>query len=772
MSISSLQQTNLYNAALFPLSRGAGELAASTYRLSSGNRLARASDDVAALSVSTRLQSQVSSLRQALVNSAQANSLLQVAYGGLGEISDILDSLRSLAVQANSGTLTATERSFLDIEFGNLVDEIDRIAETTNFNGINLLDGSISNDNDLTTNNAVATQATGQLVLNAVIGAGQTVVLNGITLTEGVHFAGGATANDSANNLATALNTTITNTALTSASYLAVGNTVQITARAGGELGRNFRISTTGTANDSAIGSTTNIATTVLLQGGVDNGISVGSTRASGTIGDTIVNTQSQTSANVLLNFAANPNPAETLTIDNGNGGNITFTFVAGAPVTSTQIQIGTTPQDTIRNTITTLANYSGTDDYVLQQLETSVSGSILTIRNRLTGNANDLVGAAGNIADTSANILTSAGAFNNGTSTGVNTTGIANPDFVGSISGFTATFVGANSLTLNLTVGGSTYSGAITNTAPGANTTARLTSTGGGFFDIELRGGSGLAVTNQSDATAYAARIDNAFSTLNFTQERFVSSFTGAGALAGGSAFFRGENFDSRQIDDVRVVESAAGDALIEVSVDGETFRSQTGIGNAVGARQRIELVSTDNGNNSLTLVIGSAGSSLTTPAQAASFEEDLRQSFDADYDGQGEISFTIGDSSDDTIGVRINGAGSARLFDNAVPSIATQPDAANAIDAIDDAIARLGEVLAEVGSGQSRLQYTDANLSSRIINVDAARSNLADTDVASESTRYATLLVQQQAGIAVLAQAQALSNSLLDLLRAGIRG
>ncbi len=764
MTISSFNQSSNYNAALFPLSRGAGAIADSTFRLASGSRFARAGDDVAALSISTRQQSQLSSLRQSLVNSAQANSLLQVAYGGLSQVSDLLTNLKAVATQANSGTLTNTERTFLNQQFTNYLAEIDRIASTTSFGDVNLLDGSISNDNSLTTGNVSATNATGQLIFNANIGAGQTVVLNGVTFTEGVNFAAGVTTNDSVQNLANALNTS-TNPLLSGASYLAVGASLNITAKAGGELGRLYRISTTGTANDSAIGSATNIATTVLLQGGSDNGISAGSTLASGTIGDTILNTQSQTSAFSNLVFSGNAAGGQTLTIDNGNGGNITFNFVAGAPVSNTQIQVGATTQDTIRNIVGTLSNYSGTDDYVIRQLQYDVNGTTLTIRGRLPGTVNDLVSVAANVGETIGNAVFSNGALNNGTATGVSTVGISNPDFVGRISGFSGTFLAPDNITLSLTVGGSTYSGTIADTTPAANTTVRLNSTNGGYFDIELRAASGLTVNNASDASAFAARIDNAFSTLNFTQERAVTSLTGAGALAGGSAFFRGENFTERRIDSIDVTESASGDARIVISVNGETFRSQSGIGNAVGARQRITLVSDSDANRSLTLVNGSVGSSLTNSTQASDFEADLRASFGADYEGNGTLTFAVSEGSD--IAVRIRGAGTQRLFNSNIPSVETQVNAGNAIAAIDDAADVLGEVLAEVSSSQARLQFNDATLASSISNIDAARSVLADTDIATESTRYASLLVQQQAGIAVLAQAQSLSSSLLELVR-----
>jgi flagellin len=102
----------------------------------------KASDDAASLAVGTKLKADVAALKQAQVNASQATSLLQVADGGMARIADILQRMKQLAVQASSGSLTNTERAYLNEEFTQLVTQIDRIAEETRFNGQSLLDGS------------------------------------------------------------------------------------------------------------------------------------------------------------------------------------------------------------------------------------------------------------------------------------------------------------------------------------------------------------------------------------------------------------------------------------------------------------------------------------------------------------------------------------------------------------------------------------------------------------------------------------------------------
>jgi len=111
-------------------------------RLSSGYRINRAGDDAAGLAISEKLRAKIKGLVQAQRNSSDGVSLIQVAEGGLNEVGNILVRLRELGVQAASDTIGDKERKFLDLEYQSLKDEIDRIANSTEFNGSYLLDGT------------------------------------------------------------------------------------------------------------------------------------------------------------------------------------------------------------------------------------------------------------------------------------------------------------------------------------------------------------------------------------------------------------------------------------------------------------------------------------------------------------------------------------------------------------------------------------------------------------------------------------------------------
>ena len=110
-------------------------------RLSTGSRINTAKDDAAGLAISERMAAQVSGLNMAVRNANDAISLLQTADGATQEISNMLGRMRELAVQAASGTYSTTDQTALDLEFGALMDEIDRIAANTEWNGTAILGG-------------------------------------------------------------------------------------------------------------------------------------------------------------------------------------------------------------------------------------------------------------------------------------------------------------------------------------------------------------------------------------------------------------------------------------------------------------------------------------------------------------------------------------------------------------------------------------------------------------------------------------------------------
>jgi len=124
------------------LSRTTERLQANFRRLSTGLRISTASDDAAGLAISERFRAQIRSTNQAIRNAQDGISLTQTGEGSLNEVSSILIRMRELSIQSANGTVSPADRTTLNQEFTDLINEIDRIAQSTTFNGVKLLDGT------------------------------------------------------------------------------------------------------------------------------------------------------------------------------------------------------------------------------------------------------------------------------------------------------------------------------------------------------------------------------------------------------------------------------------------------------------------------------------------------------------------------------------------------------------------------------------------------------------------------------------------------------
>ena len=154
------------------LTKANNGLGKSLEKLSTGLRINRAADDAAGLSVSEQLRTQVRGLNRAKANAQDGVALLQVAEGAANEISDILQRMRELSVQSANDTLTSTDRSYLQQEYVALADEIDRIADATQYNTQTLIGNGA---------NSFGTSGSSSSILH--IGANDSSGIDNITLS-------------------------------------------------------------------------------------------------------------------------------------------------------------------------------------------------------------------------------------------------------------------------------------------------------------------------------------------------------------------------------------------------------------------------------------------------------------------------------------------------------------------------------------------------------------------------------------------------------------
>ena len=243
------------------------QVSKSLEKLSSGYKINRAGDDASGLAISEKMKAQIKGLETASANSQDGISLVQTAEGALTEVHDMLNRMVELAGKAANGTIDSeTDRAALQDEMNSLLDEIDRIAESTDFNGIKLLKGDLAANTvklsgiDLGTGNASTTEAASKAVSTQVIGAGAAAAqvtveytdANGKLQSVTVDYTGSTTDSDNAKAIRDALAADSNLSSLFEVG--GTGTNITFTAKEAGEGGVKITGMTTTDATSTAIG--------------------------------------------------------------------------------------------------------------------------------------------------------------------------------------------------------------------------------------------------------------------------------------------------------------------------------------------------------------------------------------------------------------------------------------------------------------------------------------------------------------------------------------
>ena len=308
----------------------ASQSAASTSleRLSSGLRINSAKDDAAGLAIANRFTSQINGLNQAARNAADGISLAQTAEGALQEVTNNLQRIRELAVQASNATNSAADRAALQSEVDQLVSEIDRVSNTANFNGVKLLDGSFTSQ----TFQVGATE--GETVAVSSIIDSNTNALGENTLSLGGSLLGavGATNAVTGNDLAITVTDANGNTVGTAGEVVAIG--------AGDEASE---IAATINALDSALGLEATATNSVVL-GSLSANLGVTSFTLEGaSISATITDAQDLTVLKDAVNAAAGTTGVTASFADLADKGELTFTAADGRDIVISSFTSATT---------------------------------------------------------------------------------------------------------------------------------------------------------------------------------------------------------------------------------------------------------------------------------------------------------------------------------------------------------------------------------------------------------------------------------------------
>lgn len=318
------------------LNTSQNSLNTSLTRLSSGLRINSAKDDAAGLAISERMTSQIRGLNQAVRNANDGISLSQTAEGALGEIGNNLQRIRELAVQSANASNSASDRASLQAEASQLSAEVTRVASQTQFNGLNLLDGSFLNQSFQVGANA------NQTINIASIGDARSTALGSHTLTTNGTAMGTATASAAAlaaNGVAVEAGLTLANNKGTTGNIsYAAGDDAKTIAAAINTAASSIGISATAT-NSATIGSLSGTGTVALTLNGSTVSTTITDTADLSGLASAINGLQSSTG--VTASFAS-PTNKSVITLSTADGRDIVLSdFTNG--VTTASVTAGAT---------------------------------------------------------------------------------------------------------------------------------------------------------------------------------------------------------------------------------------------------------------------------------------------------------------------------------------------------------------------------------------------------------------------------------------------
>lgn len=638
--MASMINTNISSLnAQRNLSTSKTSLETSLQRLSTGLRINSAKDDAAGMAISTRMTSQINGLNQATRNANDGISLTQTAEAGMASATDLLQRMRDLAVQSSNGSNSDTDRAAIQTEVGQLKEEIDRVAKSTNFNGLNLLDGSFSGQSfQVGANNSSNDRIQIKEIANlqtTKLGSGTT---GSSSLTSGLTTKALAAGDLTLNGTQIGASTAGAQAGQSSSSAYAVAQAINAAAgQSGVTATANATVATSITTTGAAAKDETEAAKKIAANTFSINGVNIG-----------------EIEGGTVFNGSTNPPTA---------GG------------TSAVVDKGTKVADAINKVSDQTGVKATVDDAGAVKL-TSTNGKDITVKMTapLTAgaaitpstNADPDAAAAEDAAATKAALL----AANSSLQGLLDTTGLYAD---GTPSAGTAPAAGdyaAGSFKINGVEVGAIANGG-NEAGQGANTAA--------------------AINAVSDKTGVTAKAD---------------SVTGKISLSAA---------DGR---DIKLEDGAtAGQAAAATGITPGTFT-----GTVTLSSSNVNGIVVGGENNA------SAGLAAYTGLKAA------------DTKSTGTISSV---------------------------DVSTATGAQAAIDTIDKALSSVNTSRANMGAYQNRFSAVVSNLQSSSESLSSSRSRIQDADFAAETASMTRGQILQQAGTAMLAQANSLPNGVLSLLR-----
>ena len=688
-------------------------------RLSSGKRINTAADDAAGIAISTRMQSEINGIQQAIRNASDAQALIDTAEGSHDEVTNMLQRMRELAVQSANDTNSDSDRAALQLEIDQLLTEIDRISESTSWAGKTLMGGEaggastfnfqvgstpaaadqISITIDETSSEALGVGATG------IATAGRTTGHAGLTYDNGTLTVLGSPAQGDAFSF-TLNGTSINATYSTTDQYAddAAGAAAQIKA-----------------AIDTAIANSPNDFPGINVVDNADGTLSISQSK----------------SVNIDTFVATAGTPTASIDTDNGI---VTFTYA------------GTTDALTLDvNGITvTVAARAGSDGYTADAAGTAAKFAKLVDETVGLENVTVIDHGDGSVSlsQSSAPKVEAAEV----TLTTAPTVSVSYDDT--SAIAVSGAYVAGQTISFDLY--GETVSFTTSSDDGFADTLAGVASQMASA--INAAGISGISAAKTSGANSVTLTADvNVSNAVVDSGSEFI--FTTVGDSATASIYISGASGDG-------VTKNAAGTATAFTAGNGDSYTFEV-------AGHELKLV-VDTSDGYLNTAVG-VSQQLKDLIDGLNLEG-LTTAVDTTATGGSSVGVTITRSltgtanSGSTVVTNVTSLAQDEIGDptfSGAIDVSSAAGAANAIERIDAAMTFVNEQRAELGSVSNRLEHTITNLSNVNTNIQSSQSRIQDADFATETSNLTKAQILSQAATAMLAQANASKQSVLSLLQ-----
>ncbi len=712
------------------LNTSQGALSTSLQRLSSGLRINSAKDDAAGLAISDRMTSQIRGLDQARRNSNDGISLAQTAEGALQESGNILQRIRELSVQSANATNSASDRLALNSEVNQLIAELDRIAGTTSFNGLKLIDGSY-------TAQTFQVGAFARETITVNIGAATSDRLGINKVASSNELTGITNATNTAPALGVPSRATLGTDAATALASALPPQTVLVTNAAQETISTGTDIDGTLMPADVAALFGTNVSfsqTSVALDFSTVAGLEDGDTLAFdldiGTFNATISVTYD--SAAGPLSSQVGAALAQAIDPD-------VFTFTRSGDRITLEAKGGTDDSSVgISSYALTTTNGTGNMQFDGLQLDGTNTAALKTasftveidpVAFGFTDPTSPITSATSNLSPADNGLFAVAQGENAAISLANINTADGN-----NIEPQTLTINGQ--VTRSVDVDGNAsardIAAAINGVAgeTGVQATARTVASfsnlsANGVISFNLNGVDISSVVSTGD-------LSNLADALN-------AKTSATGVIAKLSVDKQSLTMEAEFGDDIRIRDfgSSAASATNPVTVD---------IAGMTGLPVRL---SDDKSGTSLDSTVVGGQVELKSPGNYFS------------------VSSTLGEDAGGLFQGTADQLQAGELQEVKSINISTVEGATKALDIIDGALAKVNGIRADLGAVQNRFEATISNLQINSENLSAARSRIQDTDFAAETAALTRAQILQQAGTAMLAQANALPNQVLSLLQ-----